>query len=204
MITRTAAELRQLREDAEGEITSSNNLSLSDSCCSWNVDLGHGEGEDRDVEVEDNKKVNQGDDPSQVHVIALPTQLPAAKPILMPSLDLKAVDDLKFPEVQPTIKDVVKHLFNQGSSLGYSSNEQADIMAPKQRVLGEKKGYRERAVKQTPNLVMAFSSLAGDQSITPPSQQVSKRKGKQHAEGHSRQKRKRVLVVPLAFQSSGL
>ena len=124
--------------------------------------MGHGEGEDRDVEVEDNKKVNQGDDPSQVHVITLPAQLPAAKPILMPSLDLKAVDDLKFPEVQPTIKDVVKHLFNQGSSLGSSLNEEEDIMAPKQRVLGKKKAVEDKVAKPTPNPVLALPILVED------------------------------------------
>ena len=67
----------------------------------------------------------------------------ATELILVPSLDLKVVDDLDFLEVQPATKDIFEHSFNQGGSLGSSLDEEEDIMAPKQRVLGKKEGYIE-------------------------------------------------------------
>ena len=49
----------------------------------------------------------------------------------MSSPSLEVVDDLEFLEVEPTVEDIVEHSFNQGGSLGYSSEEVENNMAPK-------------------------------------------------------------------------
>ena len=109
------------------------------------MDLGGGEGEDEDAEVEDGKKVNQVKDPVHVPIITPLAQVLATEPILVPCSNSKVTDDLDFLEVQPSVEDIFEHLFNQGSSLGYSSEEEEDIMAPEQRVLGKKESRRGRA-----------------------------------------------------------
>ena len=68
----------------------------------------------------------------------------------MPCSNSKVTDDLDFLEVQPSIEEIFEHLFNQGSSLGYSSEEEEDIMAPEQRVLGKKESRRGRAHEVDP------------------------------------------------------
>ena len=62
-------------------------------------------------------------------------------------------------------------------------------MTPKQRVLGKKKATRDESMKQAPNLVLALPSSVEVQSNVPSPQQVNKRKGKQHDEGFSHQKK---------------
>ena len=87
LIEHTAAELRRLREDVEGESTGSSDQSLSNSSSSWDVNMGavDDKREDEDTEVEDGKEVNQVEDPTLVPTIAPPTQVLAAEPIFVSS-----------------------------------------------------------------------------------------------------------------------
>ena len=61
------------------------------------MDLGGGEKEDENIEVEDDEEVNQGEDLAQVPVIAPLAQVLAINPILVPSSDSEATNDLNFP-----------------------------------------------------------------------------------------------------------
>ena len=107
MIEGTAVELRKLREDAKEESTGSSDLSLSDSSSSWDVDVGGGKEVNEDTKVEDGEEVNQVKDLTLVPSIAPPIQVPAAEPILVPSLGLEAADDLDFLEVKLVAKYIV-------------------------------------------------------------------------------------------------
>ena len=126
------------------------------------MNLGGGEGEDEDIKVKNDEEVNQGKDPAQVLVIAPLAQVPASDPILVLNSNSEVVNDLDFPKVQPAIEDVVGNSFNQGSSLGSSLNEEEDIMAPMQRVLGKKKAVEDKVAKPTPNPVLALPILVED------------------------------------------
>ena len=68
------------------------------------MDLSGGEGEDENVEVKDDKEVNQGEDPAQVPFIAPLAQVPTVEPILVPTSNSIAADDLDFLEVQIVIE----------------------------------------------------------------------------------------------------
>ena len=127
----------------------------------------------------------------------------AAEPILVPISDSKAVDNLNYLEVQPVVKYIVKHSFNQGGNLGFSSSKKEEVMAPKQRVLGKKKATEDEVVKLTPNLVLALMSQAEDQSVRSPSRS-GKGKGSNKWIGLPIKRRGRVSVTHLAFSSSGL
>ena len=107
LIEGTAVELRQLKEDAKEESTGSSDLSLSDSSSSWDVDVGGGKEVNEDTKVEDGEEVNQVKDLTLVPSIAPPIQVPAAEPILVPSLGLEAADDLDFLEVKLVAKYIV-------------------------------------------------------------------------------------------------
>ena len=99
------------------------------------MDLGsgkEGENEEEGTEVEDGKEVNQ------VPAIALLPHIPTAEPILVPSSDSEATDDLEFPEIQSASKDIVEHSFNQGNNLGFNSSEEEEVMTPRARTLGKK------------------------------------------------------------------
>ena len=66
MIEGTFIELRQLREDVEGESTGSSGSNSSESSSSWDVDLGTSGSKD---EHEDGEEVNQVEDLTPTPVI---------------------------------------------------------------------------------------------------------------------------------------
>ncbi|GFS33752.1 hypothetical protein Acr_00g0030380 [Actinidia rufa] len=57
--------------------------------------------------------------------------IPIVEPILVLSLSSEAAKDLGFPKVAQDAEDLIEHSFNQGGSLGSSSEEEVD-MVPKQ------------------------------------------------------------------------
>ena len=82
LIEWTVAELKQLRENTEGESTGSSGSSSSNSSSSWG--LGGGEEREEDVVVKEGEEVNQVKDPYQVPTIALSALVPTVEPILVP------------------------------------------------------------------------------------------------------------------------
>ena len=59
------------------------------------------------------------------------------EPIVVPSSDSVATDDLDFPEVHPVAEHVFEHLYNQGGSLGFSLDKEDEVMASRARTLGK-------------------------------------------------------------------
>ncbi|GFS41770.1 hypothetical protein Acr_00g0076360 [Actinidia rufa] len=114
LIEGTTTELRQLREDTEGESTGSCSSSSSDYSSSWGLSSSE---EEEETGVEDGKK--------------------AAEPILVPSSNSDATNDLGLLEVPPTTEHIFKHSFDQGGSLNYNSEEEEVEMAPRARTLGK-------------------------------------------------------------------
>ncbi|GFZ15803.1 hypothetical protein Acr_25g0002120 [Actinidia rufa] len=84
---------------------------------------------------EDAKGENTGRrEVNQVPAIAPLVQILSAEPILVSSLDSEVTGDLDFPKVQPGTREIVEHLFDQGSNLGFSSREEEKVMVPKDMV----------------------------------------------------------------------
>ncbi|GFZ11576.1 hypothetical protein Acr_22g0009740 [Actinidia rufa] len=91
-----------------------------------------------------------------------PAQVPATKPILVPSSDSEAAD----PKVAPAAEDIIEHSFNQGGILGYNSKAEEGSITPRQRALGKKKAARDDLAKQIPDLTLALLSPPRDYSGT--------------------------------------
>ena len=71
--------------------------------------------------------------------------MPSTEPILVPSSDSEAIDNLDFSEVQPAVKDIVEHSFNQGV-----------VWVP--TWARRKKSWPFKVESSTPNLVLAIQS----------------------------------------------
>ncbi|GFZ06555.1 hypothetical protein Acr_18g0007250 [Actinidia rufa] len=121
------------------------------------------EEKDEDANVESDEEVNQVEVLAPIADIAPLAQVPAAKPIFVLSSDLKVANDLKFLVVVPAAEDLIKHSFNRGNNLGYSSKVEVD-MASRQRVLEKKKAIEDELEKQSSDLILALPSLIRDQS----------------------------------------
>ena len=113
-------------EDIERESTGSTDSSSSDQF-SNNDDTSKVGDKEEDVEIEDNEEVNHVKDPAPEPVIALPTQIPIVKPILVFNLASDIVDDLSFPMVLLALEDLIEHSFNQSNHLGYNSEGEVDM-----------------------------------------------------------------------------
>ncbi|GFS38480.1 hypothetical protein Acr_00g0057740 [Actinidia rufa] len=169
----TSAELRRLLEEAEGESSGSSESSSS----SWDVNLGD-EGLNEEVEVEDGEEVDQV--PAAVPLVPAPL-VPIPEPINLPSSD----SDIAIVES----REIVEHSYSHSGNSSSGSRENEEIMAPKVRILGKGQAPRTEPpmLPEAPDSAMAVP--AEDQSIAPSSMAGGKRKGKQPAEGTSRQKR---------------
>lgn len=169
----TSAELRRLLEEAEGESSGSSESSSS----SWDIDL-RDEGLNEEVVVEDGEEVDQIIAAAQLVPVPL---VPVPEPINLPSSD----SDIAI--VEP--REIVEHSYSHSgsSSSGLQGNE--EIMAPKVRILGKRPAplIEPPLNPEAPDLSAPIA--AEDQSIAPSSMVGGKRKGKQPAEGASRQKR---------------
>ncbi|GFZ05198.1 hypothetical protein Acr_17g0007700 [Actinidia rufa] len=96
-------------------------------------------------------------------------------------------DDLEFPKVAPAAEDLIKHSFNQGGSLGFSSG--GEEMAPKVRALGKKKAMEAELNHPTLDPILVLPSPATE--VQSSASSSSKRKRKLLIEGPSRPKRGR-------------
>ena len=168
------------------------------------MDLGCAEEEDEDIEVKDGEEVNQIEFPAPVPTIAPIVEVSDAEPILVPSLDSEAVDNLDFPVVQLAAKDIVEHSFNQGGSLGSSLGEVEEVMAPRQRVLGKKKAMEDEVVKMSSSPVSALPNQAKDQFVAHHPSRSGKGKGSIKGRGLPIKRRGRVLASRLSLPSFGL
>ena len=101
MIEGTAAKLARLREDTEGENTGSNDSSSS-NLFSNSDDTSKIGDEEEGVEVENDEKVNQVEDPTPNPIIAPLAQIPITEPILVLSSASNVADDISFSRVLPT------------------------------------------------------------------------------------------------------
>ena len=62
------------------------------------------------------------------------------------------------------------HLYNQGGSLSFISDEENKVMVPRARALGKTKAAKSELAKQPIDPTLVVLSTVGDQSIAPPSQ----------------------------------
>ncbi|GFZ07012.1 hypothetical protein Acr_18g0011820 [Actinidia rufa] len=164
----TSAELRRLLEEAEGESFGSSESSSS----GWDIDLGD-EALNEEAKVEDGEEVDQV--PTAVPLVPAPLVL-VLEPINLPSSD----SDVAI--VEP--REIVEHSYSHSGSSSSGSQVNAEMMAPKVRILG--KG--QAPIVEPPTLpeapVLSTPAPAEDQSIAP-SLMGGKWKRKQPAEGTS-------------------
>ena len=171
----TSAELQRLLEEAEGESSSSS--SSESSFSSWDIDLG-AEDPDEEAEVEDGEEVDQV--PVAAQLIPVPlVQVPDH--INLPSSD----SDIAI--IEP--REVVEHSYSHSSVSTSELQGNEEIMAPKVRVLGKKQVPRTEPPLHPEAPGPVAPVVTEDQSMAPSSMAGGKRKGKQPAEGASRQKR---------------
>ncbi|GFY86368.1 hypothetical protein Acr_05g0000070 [Actinidia rufa] len=168
----TSAELRRLLKEAEGESSGSSESSSS----SWDIDLGD-EALNDEAEVEDGEEVDQ---------------IPAAAPLILAPLVL-VPEPINLPSSNSDVaivepREVVEHFYSHSDSSSAGSQLNAEIMAPKVRILGKKQAPTAEPPILPEAPISSTSALAEDQS-TAPSLMGGKRKGKQPAEGTSRPKR---------------
>ncbi|GFZ19654.1 hypothetical protein Acr_28g0003590 [Actinidia rufa] len=168
----TSAELRRLLEEAEGESSGSSESSSS----SWDIDLGD-EALNEEAEVEDGEEVDQI--PAAAPLIPAPLVL-VPEPINLPSSD----SDVAIVEA----REIVEHSYSHSDSSSAGSQLNAEIMAPKVRILGKKQAPTNEPPTLPEAPISSTPAPAEDQS-TAPSLMGGKRKGKQPAEGTSRPKR---------------
>ncbi|GFS29075.1 hypothetical protein Acr_00g0005230 [Actinidia rufa] len=116
-----SAELRRLREEAEGKSSGSSESSSS----SWDVDLGD-EDLNEEAEVENGEEVDQV--PTAVPLVPTPLVL-IPKPINLPSSD----SDIAIVES----REIVEHSYSHSDSSSSRSQGNEEIMAPKVRILGK-------------------------------------------------------------------
>ncbi|GFZ12773.1 pyruvate dehydrogenase complex E1 alpha subunit [Actinidia rufa] len=119
----TSTELRRLIEEAKGESSGSSESSSS----SWDIDLGD-EALNEEAEVEDGEEVDQI--PTAAPLVPAPLVL-VPEPINLPSSD----SDVAI--VEP--REIVEHSYSHGDSSSVGSQLNAEIMAPKVRILGRSK-----------------------------------------------------------------
>ncbi|GFY87964.1 hypothetical protein Acr_05g0016030 [Actinidia rufa] len=118
----TSAELRRLLEEAKGESSTSSESSSS----SWDIDLGD-EALNEEAEVEDGEEVDQI--PPAAPLVLAPIFL-VPEPINLPSSD----SDVAI--VEP--REIVEHSYSHSDSSSARSQLNAEVMAPKVRILGKK------------------------------------------------------------------
>ncbi|GFZ02259.1 insulinase (Peptidase family M16) protein [Actinidia rufa] len=141
----TSAELRRLLEEAEGESSGSSESSSS----SWDIDLGD-EALNEEAEVEDGEEVDQV--PAALPLVPAPLVL-GPEPINLPSSD----SDVAI--VEP--REIVEHFYSHNGSSSFGSQLNAEIMAPKVRILGKKQAPREPLDRKGEKMP--------DQPLAPPS-----------------------------------
>ncbi|GFS35057.1 hypothetical protein Acr_00g0037560 [Actinidia rufa] len=154
------------------------------SSSSWEIDLGN-EALNEEVEVEDGEEVDQI--PAAAPLVPAPLIL-VPEPINLPS------SDSNIAIVEP--REIVEHSYSHSDSSSAGSQLNAEIMAPKVRILGKK----QAPTIETPTLpeapISSTPAPAEDQS-TVPSLMGGKRKGKQPVEETSRPKRGKGNAVML-------
>ncbi|GFZ01187.1 hypothetical protein Acr_14g0008220 [Actinidia rufa] len=146
--------------------------SLSDE----DIDLGD-EALNEEAEVEDGEEVDQI--PPAAPLVPAPIFL-VPKPINLPSSD----SDVAI--VEP--REIVEHSYSHSDSSSAGSQLNAEVMAPKVRILGKKQAPTTDPPTLPEAHISSAPAPAEDQS-TAPSLMGGKRKGKQPAEGTSRPKR---------------